>query len=126
MLSRRLMIGSAVIAAIPASAQPGSGMVGAWSGDVPGIGATRLVIQQVRPNGQVEGRMEFELKSYVSTFADKADSTANTNHGVIDGARLTIESALGGTYTLELEGNVLAGSYIRGTTYKVAVQLKRS
>jgi hypothetical protein len=121
------MIGLAAMAAAPAfGQQQGAGFVGTWTGDVPGIGATRLVIQQVKPNGQVEGRMEFELKSYVSTFADKSDSTANTNRGAVDGAKLTIDAALGGTYELELQGNALAGTYTRGTTYRVAVQLKRN
>lgn len=126
MLSRRLMIGLTAMAAVPAFGQQGSGFAGTWTGDVPGIGPARLVIQQVRPDGQVEGRMDFELKSYASTFADKSDSAANTNRGVVDGAKLTIESALGGTYQLELQGNLLAGSYTRGTTYNVAVQLRRN
>jgi hypothetical protein len=45
---------------------------------------------------------------------------------VIDGSKLTIESALGGTYVPELQDNALSGFYTRGTTYRVAVQLKRS
>jgi len=125
-LSRRLMIGVAAMAAAPALAQQGSGFAGTWSGDVPGIGATRLVIQQIEPNGQVAGRMEFELRSYVSTFADKSDSAANTSRGMVDGSKLTIEAALGGVYELELQGNALSGTYTRGTTYNVAVQLKRN
>jgi len=123
MLSRRLMIAAAVMAASPAFGQ--QDFVGTWTGDVPGVGATKLTIQQVRPDGQVEGRMEFELKSYVSTFADKYDSAANTNRGMVDGSKLTIEAALGGTYELELQGNALAGTYSRGTTYRVPVSLKR-
>ena len=70
--------------------------------------------------------MEFDLRSYVFTFADKFDPAANTNRGVIDGSKLTIESALGGTYVLELQGDALSGFYTRGTTYRVAVQLKRN
>lgn len=120
------MIAAASMAALPAFGQQGAGFIGTWVGDVPGVGATRLVIQQVRPNGQVEGRMEFELRSYVSTFGDKADSAANTNHGVVDGPTLVIDSALGGRYELEVRGNALSGSYTRGTTYRVAVQLKRN
>ena len=126
MLSRRLMIGSAALAVVPALAQQASGFVGTWTGTVEGIGPVRLVVQAVKPNGQVEGRMEFELRAYVSTFADTFDSSANTNRGVVDGGKLTIEAALGGVYDLELQGNALSGTYTRGTTYKVAVQLKRA
>jgi hypothetical protein len=126
MLSRRLMIGLAAMAAVPAFGQQGAGFVGTWTGDVPGVGATKLVIQQVKPDGQIEGRMEFELRSYVSTFADKSDSTANTNRGAVDGSKLTIEAALGGVYELELQSNALSGTYTRGTTYKVAVRLTRN
>jgi len=126
MPSRRLMIGLAVMAVVPAFGQQGAGFVGTWTGDVPGIGATKLVIQQVGPTGQVDGRMEFELKSYVSTFADKSDSAANTNRGMVEGSKLTVEAALGGTYELELQGTALSGFYTRGTTYRVAVQLKRN
>jgi hypothetical protein len=120
------MIGSMLAAAAPAVAQQGAGFVGTWSGNVEGVGAVKLVIQAVKPNGLVDGRMEFELRSYVSTFGDKADSAANTNRGSIDGGKLVIEAALGGTYELELQDSVLEGHYTRGTTYRVAVQLKRS
>jgi hypothetical protein len=70
--------------------------------------------------------MEFDLRSYVFTFADTFDPAANTNPGMIDGSKLTIESALGGSYGPELQDNALSGFYTRGTTYRVAVQLKRS
>jgi len=125
MLARRLMIAAAFMAALPAAAQQGGGFVGTWNADVPGIGATKLVIVQVKPNGRVEGRMEFELRSYVSTFGDEVDSAANTNVGGVDGSNLVIDSALGGRYDLELQGNALSGTYTRGTTYNVPVQFKR-
>ena len=50
---------------------------------MPGIGPARLIITAVGGNGLVEGRMEFELKSFVSTFSDKADMVKNTNRGVV-------------------------------------------
>jgi hypothetical protein len=100
--------------------------VGNWQGDVPGIGAARLIVTAVRPNGQVEGRMEFDLQSFVSTFADKADSVKNTNRGVVSGSMLVIDSALGGRYELTLAGNRLSGVYTRGTTYKVPVAFNKS
>ena len=105
-------------------AQP-AGFVGNWQGEVPGISAARLFITAVRPNGQIEGRMEFDLQSFVSTFGDKPDSTKNMNHGVVSGAVLVIESALGGRYDLTLEGNRLNGFYTRGTTYRVPVTFSR-
>jgi hypothetical protein len=125
MLARRLMIAAAFMAALPAAAQQDGGFVGTWNADVPGIGPTKLVIVRVKPNGRVDGRMEFELRSYVSTFADKVDSAANTNVGGVDGSKLVIDSALGGRYDLTLRGNVLSGTYARGTTYNVPVQFKR-
>jgi hypothetical protein len=42
------MIGLAAMAAAPAFGQQGAGFVGTWTGDVPGVAATKLVIQQVR------------------------------------------------------------------------------
>lgn len=107
-------------------AQAGSAFIGNWQGDVPGISAARLIVTAVKPNGQVEGRMEFDLQSFVSTFGDKADSSKNTNHGVISGSTLIIESALGGRYELNLNGNRLSGVYTRGNTYRVAVTFNKS
>ena len=104
----------------------GAGFVGNWQGDVPGIGAARLIVTAVGPNGLVAGRMEFDLQSFVSTFADKADSTKSTNRGVVSGSQLVIDAALGGRYELNLEGSRLSGVYTRGTTYRVAVTFTRS
>jgi hypothetical protein len=104
----------------------GAGFVGNWQGDVPGIGAARLIVTAVGPNGLVAGRMEFELQSFVSTFADKVDTSKSTNRGVVSGSQLVIDAALGGRYELNLEGGRLTGVYTRGTTYRVPVTFTRS
>ncbi len=90
---------------------------------MPGIGPARLIITAVGGNGLVEGRMEFELKSFVSTFSDKADMVKNTNRGVVSESTLIIDSALGGTYELHPWGDQRAASIGRATdaTYWVAV-----
>jgi hypothetical protein len=126
MPSRRAFV-AALLLLLPGLARAqGAAFVGNWQGDVPGIGAARLIVTAVRPNGQVEGRMEFDLQSFVSTFADKADSVKNTNHGVVSGSVLAIDSALGGRYELNLEGGRLSGIYSRGTTLRVPVTFTRS
>jgi len=125
MLLRRTMA-AAVVALLPVWTRAQSGFIGNWQGDVPGISAARLFITAVRPSGQIEGRMEFDLQSFISTFGDKPDSSKNINHGVVSGSVLVIESALGGRYELNLSGNHLSGVYTRGTTYKVEVTFTRS
>jgi hypothetical protein len=126
MPSRRAFV-AALLLLVPVRARAqGAAFVGNWQGDVPGIGAARLIVTAVKPNGQVEGRMEFDLQSFVSTFADKADSVKNTNRGVVSGSMLAIDSALGGRYELNLEGERLSGIYTRGTTYRVPVTFTRS
>jgi len=116
---RKTIVGLAVLLPAVARAQgAGGGLIGEWRGDVAGIGEARLVITGIKPGGQIEGRMEFELQSFVSTFADKVDSgPSKTNLGIASGQSLTIESALGGTYNLVLQGNSLKGTYTRGTTF---------
>ncbi len=128
MKSRRVFLLAAILSVpIPALAQQaGAGFVGDWQGQVPGIGDARLIVTSVRPDGQVEGRMEFALQSFVSTFGDKADSGNRINRGVVSGAALTIESALGGTYTLNRTGDQLSGTYTRGTTLNVAVSFRKA
>lgn len=120
MPGRRTVI--ACLLALPAAAVAqgaSSGLIGEWQGEVDGVGAARIFITGVRPSGQVEGRMEFALHAFVSTFADKADSgDGKTNLGMASGQALRIESALGGTYDLVLDGNILKGTYTRGTTFK--------
>jgi hypothetical protein len=115
---------SAPLAAL--AQQAGGSFVGEWQGNVPGIGDARLIITAVRPNGQVEGRMEFGLQSFVSTFGDKTDSGKRINYGVVSGGALTIEAALGGTYVLSRNADQLSGTYTRGTTMNVAVSFKKA
>jgi hypothetical protein len=118
---------ASLLALVPLQAiAQGAGFVGRWQGEVPGISAARLIITAVRPDGLVEGRMEFDLQSFVSTFGDKPDSVKNTNRGVVSGSALVIDSALGGKYELTLEGGRLSGVYTRGTTLKVPVTFTRS
>ena len=128
MKSRRGFVLAAVLS-LPLAAlaqQPAAGFVGEWQGLVPGVGDARLIVTSVRPDGQVEGRMEFSLQSFVSTFGDKADSGQRINHGVAAGSTLTIESALGGKYVLNRDGDQLSGAYTRGTTMNVAVNFKKN
>jgi hypothetical protein len=128
MKSRRVFV-IAAISSVPLAVlaqQAGAGFVGEWQGQVPGLGDARLIVTSVRPDGQVEGRMEFALQSFVSTFADKPDSAKRTNRGVVTGATLSIESALGGRYELSRNGNQLSGAYTRGTTMNVAVSFKKA
>ncbi len=127
MKSRRAFI-AACILLLPMTGQAqqaGAGFVGEWQGEVPGIGDTRLIVTSVRQTGQLEGRMEFALQSFVSTFGDKADAGKNTNYGSVSGSTLSISAALGGKYELRREGDRLIGTYTRGTTYNVAVSFKR-
>jgi hypothetical protein len=98
-------------------AQQAGRFIGQWQGTVDGIGDAKLIITGVRPDGRIEGRMEFALQSHVATFGDKPHPVQNTSVGVASGSTLTIEAALGGTYRLTLSGDQLAGSYTRGTTF---------
>ena len=126
MHSRRVLLAVSILAApFTSLAQQGPSFVGQWQGQVDGIGNTRLIVTAVRPDGQVEGRMEFELQSFVSTFGDKVTPGKNTNRGIVSGATLTIESALGGTYRLTLAGDRLAGIYVRGTTFSGSATFKK-
>jgi len=125
--TRRAFVTAAILA-VPVAGQAqqaGAGFAGEWQGNVPGIGDARLIITAVKPDGQVEGKMEFALQSFVSTFGDKADSAKRTNRGVVAGPTLTIEAALGGTYQLSRTGDQLSGTYTRGTTMNVAVTFKK-
>ncbi len=127
MMPRRFLITILLtIASTAAMGQPaGSGFVGTWKGDVPGIGETTLTITAVSAGGRVEGRMAFALQGFVSTFADKADSVKRTNQGSVVDGTLTIESALGGRYVLRRTNEGLSGKYTRGTTLDVPVTLRK-
>ena len=126
-VSRRTLLATAGLA-LPgvAVAQPAAGFVGRWQGEVDGVGAATLIITAIRPTGQVDGRMEFSLQSFVSTFGDKADNGLKTNYGMASGTTLRIDSALGGTYALTLQGDQLAGTYSRGTTFSGKASFKKS
>ena len=128
MQSRRIVIAALLTLLSPAGrAQPAAAaFVGTWKGDVPGIGEATLFISSVGGDGRVEGRMEFALQGFVSTFADKADSVKRTNQGTVADGTLTIEAALGGRYVLRRTAEGLSGRYIRGTTLDVPVTLRKS
>ena len=128
MKSRRAFVVAALLSAPLAvlAQQAGVGFVGEWQGQVPGLGDARLIVTSVRPDGQVEGRMEFALQSFVSTFGDKPDSGKRINRGIVTGSTLSIESALGGKYELSRNGDQLSGTYTRGTTMNVAVSFKKA
>ena len=108
-------------------AQQAGSFVGQWQGTVDGVGEARIVITGVKPDGRVEGRMEFALHSFVATFSDKPHPIEKTSIGVVSGGTLTltIESALGGTYRLALTGDQLSGRYTRGTTFDGAALFRR-
>jgi hypothetical protein len=126
LLSRRFIIVAALAPSLPAfGQQTPSPFNGKWAAEVPGVGAAKLTILQVRPSGQVEGSMEFELQSYTTRFGDKFEPATNSSHGRVEASTLVLESALGGLYQLVLQGDVLSGTYARGTTYRVPVQFKR-
>ena len=127
MQSRRIVIAAFLTLLSPAGrAQLAvASFVGTWKGDVPGIGEATLIISAVGGDGRVEGRMEFALQGFASTFADKADSVKRTSRGTIAEGTLTIEAALGGRYVLRRTAEGLSGRYIRGATLDVPVALRK-
>jgi hypothetical protein len=123
---RGFTVGLLTVVSTGAVAQQAVGpFIGTWKGDVPGIGEATLVILSVGGDGRIEGRMEFALQGFVSTFADKADSVKRTNQGTVSDGTLTIETALGGRYVLRRSGEGLSGRYTRGTTLDVPVTLRK-
>jgi hypothetical protein len=120
---RRFFLAAACLFPFGSQAQPA--FIGQWQGEVEGIGKARLIITAIKADGQIEGRMEFDLLSFVSTFADKADSAENTNYGVVSGTALRIDSALGGKYDLVLNGTQLSGTYSRGTSLRSQANFKK-
>jgi len=128
MQSRRIFTAGIVtsLASAGIAQTAGGSFVGTWKGDVPGIGDATLVISAVGGDGRVEGRMEFALHGFSSTFAEKVDSGARTNRGTVSDGTLIIEAALGGRYVLRRTGDGLTGRYTRGTTLDVPVTLRKS
>ncbi len=45
---------------------------------------------------------------------------------MLSGSELRIESALGGTYDISLQGNLLTGTYVRGTTFRGEAAFRKS
>lgn len=128
LLQRIVLAAFALLLTFGASlAQKPGGFVGQWEGTVDGIGWAKIVITGVKPDGRVEGRMEFAMHSFVATFADKPHPIEKTSVGVVSGETLTftIEAALGGTYHLTLSGDQLAGRYVRGTTFEGKASFRR-
>ena len=128
MQSRRAFVAAVLASLSPAAfgQSAGGSFVGTWKGEVPGIGEAALTVSAVGPDGVVQGRMEFALQGFVSTFGDRADSSKRTNRGIVADGTLTIESALGGRYVLRRSGETLNGRYTRGTTMDVPVTFKKS
>lgn len=124
-MQRRVFIAAAA-SLVPVAGQAQAGFVGQWQGEIESIGKARLIITAVRPTGQIDGRMEFDLQSYTSTFADKADSSKNTAYGMVSGTSLAIDSALGGKYELAMNGGTLSGTYSRGTTFRGKASFTRA
>lgn len=118
-LHRIVLTALTLLLAFGTSLAQQAGFIGQWQGTVDGVGDAKIIITSVRPDGRVEGRMEFALHSFVATFSDKPHPIEKTSVGVASGGTLTltIEAALGGTYRLTLSGDSLAGTYTRGTTF---------
>ena len=127
-ISRRLVaIAAALTVASMAHAQQATPqLVGRWTGHVPGLGNAEIVVTAVRANGQVDGQMVFPDQNQTFTFGEKLDIAKSINHGVVQGFSLTIETAMGGTYRLNLESGSLRGEYVRGNTYKVPVSFQKA
>ena len=125
--SRRLFILGGLILGSAAYAQPAaSAFVGRWTGNVRGLGDAEIVVTAVRANGQVDGTMTFPEQAQTFKFGDRLDMVNSINHGVVQGSVLTIETALGGTYRLNLVGGQLTGEYLRGTTMNVPVTFQKA
>ena len=127
-MSRRLFVTTATLTiASMARAQPSmSQFVGRWKGHVPGLGDAEIVVVAVRADGQVDGQMVFPDQKQTFAFGDKLDIANGVNHGVIQGPSLTIETAMGGTYRLNVGSSSLTGEYVRGNTYKVPVAFQKA
>jgi hypothetical protein len=127
-MSRRFVAiaGALTVASMAHAQQATPQFVGRWTGHVPGLGNAEIVVTAVRANGQVDGQMVFPDQNQTFTFGEKLDITKNINHGVVQGPSLTIETAMGGTYRLNLQSGSLRGEYVRGNTYKVPVTFQKA
>jgi hypothetical protein len=124
---QRLFVLSATLAsAVVAYAQAQSPFAGNWRGQVPGIGDAEIAVIAVRPDGLVDGKMVFPNQGQTFILGEKLDIARGMNRGVVQGSTLTIETAMGGTYRLNLVAGQLSGEYIRGNTYKVRVSFQRA
>jgi hypothetical protein len=126
-MSRRLLViaGTLIIPSLARAQQSMSQFIGRWKGQVPGLGDAEMIVVTVRANGQVDGQMVFPDQNRTFAFGDKLDIVNNINHGVVRGSSLTIETAMGGTYQLNIGSSSLNGEYVRGTTYKVPVTFQK-
>src|SRR5713101_1151596 len=93
---------------------------------LPEIGDAEIAVIVVRPDGLVDGKMVFPNQGQTFILGEKLDIARGMNRGVVQGSTLTIETAMGGTYRLNLVGGQLSGEYIRGNTYKVQVTFQRA
>jgi hypothetical protein len=127
-MPRRLFViaGPLTIASMARAQQSMSPFVGHWKGQVPGLGNAEIIVVAVRTSGQVDGQMVFPDQKQTFAFGDKLDIANSINHGVIRGPSLTIETAMGGTYRLNMGSSSLTGEYVRGNTYKVPVTFQKA
>ena len=125
-MRRRRVVIAGLIFASSAWAQSSSQFAGRWTGNVKGLGDAEIIVSGVRANGQIEGKMVFVEQNKSFSFGDKLDIVNSINHGVVEGSAMTIETAMGGTYRLNLVDGQLDGEYLRGTTYKVPVTFRKA
>jgi len=123
---RGFILGGVTISSLAHAQSSGSPFVGRWTGNVRGLGDAEILVTAVRANGQVDGTMTFLEQVKTFTFGDKLDIVNSINHGVVQGSALTIETALGGTYRLNLADGRLTGQYLRGTTLSVPVTFQKA
>lgn len=123
---RALILGGLAISSLAHAQSSGSPFVGRWTGNVRGLGDAEILVTGVRANGQVDGTMTFPEQAKTFKFGDKLDIVNSIDHGVVQGSVLTIETALGGTYRLNMANGRLTGEYLRGTTLNVPVTFQKA
>ena len=125
--SRRVLIlGGLMISSLAYAQTSGSSFIGRWTGNVRGLGNAEIQVTGVRASGQVDGTMTFSDQAKTFKFGDKLDIVNSINYGVVQGSVLTIETALGGTYRLNMAEGRLTGEYLRGTTLNVPVTFQKA